>query len=246
MFGGLLVRGHIGRREQAAGCFTGGRSYLAACAGGRSRGEYPERGDCDCSCDSDCRGDAHQSLFVRGGAQGGILNVLRADANADKASENVLDTRDADDGFELPRRTKGTGVAEEMLETFVREWKSHGTPVKGYANLFYGQFIVLMADESATGVSGCSTDSSVHLIKEIENRFGINLFDRLMLAFRINDKVQMVPLSQLPYALENGFVNADTLYFNNTVQTKVELEGKWLIPVKDSWLADRYLKTTAK
>ena len=135
---------------------------------------------------------------------------------------------------------------EEMLETFVREWKSHGTPVKGYANLLYGQFIVLMADESATGVSGCSTDSSVHLIKEIESRFGINLFDRLMLAFQIKEKVQMVPLSQLPYALENGLLDADTLYFNNTVQTKAELEEKWLIPVKNSWLGDRYLKASAK
>lgn len=135
---------------------------------------------------------------------------------------------------------------EEMLETFVRNWKSHGTPVKGYANLFYGQFIVLMADENATGVSGCSTDSSVRLIKAIEQRFGVNMFDRLMLAFRIRDKVQMVPLSQLPYAVENGFIDGDTLYFNNTVQTKAELEDKWIIPMKDSWLAGRYLKTPAK
>ena len=141
---------------------------------------------------------------------------------------------------------------ETLLEAFVHDWKSHGTPVKGYANLFYGQFIVLMADETATGVSGCSTDSSVRLIKEIENQFGVNLFDRLLLAFRIDtkvgpsdvpspaaSKVQMVPLSQLPYALENGFINGDTLYFNNTVQTKAELENKWLIPLKDSWLASR-------
>jgi hypothetical protein len=135
---------------------------------------------------------------------------------------------------------------EEMLEAFVRDWKSHGTPVKGYANLFYGQFIVLMADENATGVSGCSTDSSVHLIKEIEKRFGIHLFDRLMLAFRVNDKVQMVPLSQLPHALANGNIDGDTLYFNNTVQTKAELEDRWLIPLKDSWLGDRYLKAPAK
>ena len=135
---------------------------------------------------------------------------------------------------------------EEMLEAFVRDWKSHGTPVKGYANLFYGQFIVLMADENATGVSGCSTDSSVRLIKEIESRFGVNLFDRLMLALRVKDKVQMVPLSQLPYALENGNINGDTLYFNNTVQTKAELENKWLIPLKDSWLGERYLKAPAK
>ena len=130
---------------------------------------------------------------------------------------------------------------EEMLEAFVRDWKSHGVTVKGYGNLFYGQFIVLMADETATGVSGCSTDGSVRLVKEIEQRFGVNLFDRLMLAFRIKDKVQMVPLSQLPYALENGFVDEETLYFDNTVQTKEELETKWLIPLKDSWLAGRFL-----
>ncbi len=134
---------------------------------------------------------------------------------------------------------------EEMLEAFVRDWKSHGTPVKGYANLFYGQFIVLMADETASGVSGCSTDSSVHLIKQIETEFQVQLFDRLNLAFFIEKKVQMVPLAQLPYALENGFIKAETLYFNNTVQTKEELEEKWLIPMKDSWLGGRYLRPAA-
>ena len=131
---------------------------------------------------------------------------------------------------------------EEKLEAFVREWNSHGTPVKGYANLFYGQFIVLMADESATGVSGCSTDSSVRLIKEIEKTLQTPLFDRLSLAFFIKDKVQVVPMAQLPYALENGLIGADTLYFNNTVLTKAEMEARWIIPVKDSWLAAKYLK----
>jgi len=134
---------------------------------------------------------------------------------------------------------------EKMLEEFVQDWKSHGTPVKGYANLFYGQFIVLMADENATGVSGCSTDSSVRLIKEIEQKFQVQLFDRLTLAFQVKGKTQMVPMSQLPYALENGLISPDTLYFNNTVQTKEELAAKWLIPVKDSWLGGRYLKPSA-
>jgi len=134
---------------------------------------------------------------------------------------------------------------EKMLTAFAADWKSHGTPVKGYANLFYGQFIVLMADESATGVSGCSTDTSVRLIKEIEQRFGVPMFDRLMLAFRPKEKVEMVPLSQLPYALANGLIKPETPYFNNTVATKAELESKWLIPLKDSWLAGRYLKPAA-
>ena len=128
---------------------------------------------------------------------------------------------------------------EEMLNDFVAGWNSHGAPVKGYANLFFGHFIILMADETATGVSGCSTDSSVRLIKSIEQRFNVQLFERQNLAFIIKEKIQLLPLSQLNYAVENNFINGDTLYFNNTVLTKKELMNNWLIPVKESWLAKK-------
>jgi hypothetical protein len=128
---------------------------------------------------------------------------------------------------------------EEILEQFVTSWKSHGAGVKGYANLFFGQFIILMADESVAGVSGCSTDSSVNIIKEIEKKFKVNLFERQNLAFIIKDKVQLLPLSQLNYAAENKFIDGDTTYFNNTVTTKKDLIDNWLIPVKNSWLAKR-------
>lgn len=126
---------------------------------------------------------------------------------------------------------------EDMLKTFVSNWNSHGQPVKGYANLFFGQFVVLIADETAHGVSGCSTDSSVRVVKDIENMFHVNLFDRLLLAFLIKERVQIVPMAQLPYALENGFIDSSSLYFNNTVQTLQQLRENWLIPLKASWLA---------
>ena len=129
---------------------------------------------------------------------------------------------------------------EELLKEFAAQWKSHGTPVKGAAYLFFGQFIVLVADESATGVSGCSTDSSVRLVKDIEQKFGVSMFDRTTLAFVVKEKVELLPLSQLQYAVDNGFINTDTLYFNNLVQTKEELENKWIIPVKESWLFKRF------
>ncbi len=128
---------------------------------------------------------------------------------------------------------------EGMLNEFVAGWKSHGAPVKGYANLFFGQFIVIIADESDTAVGGCSTDSSVHVIKAIEEKFQVQMFDRQSLAFVIKDKVQLLPLNQLDYAVQNGFIKPETLYFNNTVLTKKELLDKWLIPLKDSWLAKR-------
>lgn len=128
---------------------------------------------------------------------------------------------------------------EPIMKEFVENWKSHGAPVKGFANLFFGQFIVIMADESNTMVGGCSTDSSVHMIKKIEQVFKIDLFNRQSLAFFIKDKVQLLPISQLNYAWENNFIGSETIYFNNTVTTKAGFLNEWLIPIKSSWLKSK-------
>src|SRR5438552_13120484 len=95
---------------------------------------------------------------------------------------------------------------EDLLNSFAAGWQSHGTPVKGYANLLFGQFIVLMADETASGVSGCSTDSSVRLIKQVEEIFKVDMFNRQNLAFLVKEKIQTIPMAQLDYAYENGFI----------------------------------------
>jgi hypothetical protein len=126
---------------------------------------------------------------------------------------------------------------EPLLEDFVANWKSHGAKVKGYATVLYGQFILIMADETATTVGGCSTDSSVHVIKAIEQMTGVQMFNRTLLAFYIKDAVQTIPQAQLKYALENRLLSMDTLYFNNLVHTKATLEKDWLQPISKSWLA---------
>ncbi len=131
---------------------------------------------------------------------------------------------------------------EPLLENFVEDWKSHGAKVKGYATVLYGQFIVIMADETATTVGGCSTDSSVHLIKAIEQLTGVQMFNRTLLAFFVRDKVQTIPLAQVAYALENGLLQKDSLYFNNLVANKAEMENKWMQPIEESWLGKKYLK----
>lgn len=134
---------------------------------------------------------------------------------------------------------------EQLLQQFAAEWKSHGDSVDAYANLFFGQFIVLMADESRTTVGGCSTDSSQRFIKSLEQAFGVELFNRSNLAFFIKDKVQVLPMNQVTYALENGFLTPETPYFNNTVLTKKEMEESWIVPLKNSWLAKKFGLATA-
>ena len=69
------------------------------------------------------------------------------------------------------------------------------------------------------------------LSKNLE-KFKVDFFNRTNLAFVSKDKIQLLPLNQLPYAFENGFILEDTLFFNNVIQTKSDLENKSIIPIK--------------
>jgi len=127
----------------------------------------------------------------------------------------------------------------EQLHHFYAQWQAHGAPVKGWAGLLFRRFIVMMADESEVGVSGCSTDSSVRVIKSIERQYEVNMFDRLSITFLVKGQPEVLPLNQVQYAIDKGFINGKTLLFNNLVSNRQELLDNWMQPLEDSWLKTR-------
>ncbi len=129
----------------------------------------------------------------------------------------------------------------EQLYQFYMQWESHGAPVKGWAKLLFRQFIVVIADETTEMIGGCSTDSSVRVIKSIERQYDVNFFDRMMITFLVKNKAEMLPYSQVQYAIDRGYINKETLLFSNvSVAAKSDLFEKWLVPLNKSWLADRF------
>ena len=134
---------------------------------------------------------------------------------------------------------KEANEVDEQLFHFYSQWQAHGAPVKGWAKLLFRQFVVVMADESDVNVTGCSTDSSVRVIKSLERQYDVYFFDRMMITFLRKGKADMLPFGQVQYALDNGFIDKDTPVFNNIVTTKKELLENWLVPLKDSWLGTR-------
>lgn len=123
----------------------------------------------------------------------------------------------------------------EQLEQFYLQWQVHGAPVKGWAGILFKQFILLVADESTQSISGCSIDSTVKVLKSIERQYNVQLFDRMTLTFLVKEKVEMLPLHQLNYAIEQNYIQEDTLIFNNLIDQLIELKNSWLIPLKNSW-----------
>lgn len=138
-----------------------------------------------------------------------------------------------------PFSEQQTLEVNEQLKQFYLQWMVHGKEVKGWAGLLFNRFIVLMADESMFEVSGCSIDSSVRVLKSIEKQYEVQLFDRLSITFLVKDKPESLPMNQVQYALDKGYINGDTLLFNNLVNTKKELLEHWLQPLSQSWLSSR-------
>lgn len=128
-------------------------------------------------------------------------------------------------------------VVSSEIKKFCESWQVHGKNIPASFKLEYDHFLILAVDESQVSASGCSIDSSVHVLKALQSDLGVDFFDRQKLAFLINRQVKLMGVPEVKEKLQAGVMNAQTITFNNLVATKRELANKWKIVVKDSWLA---------
>jgi hypothetical protein len=120
-------------------------------------------------------------------------------------------------------------------EEFINSWTRHGDDLKGSFTIKYNQFLILAVDESFNNVSGCSIDSSVRFIKELENELKLDLMDKMNITFKDNDHINLVKLSDFQKFAKEEKVNQETIVFNNMVNTKEDFENNWEVPAKESW-----------
>ena len=118
---------------------------------------------------------------------------------------------------------------------FINGWTRHGDDLKGSFTIKYNQFIVLALDESFNSASGCSIDSSVRFVQEVEKELNIDLMDKMNISFKDGENINIVKLSDFQKFAEEKKVTSETIVFNNMVNTKQDLETKWEVPANESW-----------
>jgi hypothetical protein len=131
----------------------------------------------------------------------------------------------------------------DTLTAFTHSWVAHGNPLKTSFAILYDQFIVLAADENFNEASGCSIDSSVRVIRQLDQQFSLGLFDRTKIGFLEGEQLSMIPLNELPNALAEGRWQQNSMFFNNVIELKGQLKNGWIIPANQTWLK-RYLAKT--
>ncbi|QLH33210.1 MAG: hypothetical protein HWD62_13030 [Cyclobacteriaceae bacterium] len=130
-----------------------------------------------------------------------------------------------------------------LLLPFCRQWEAHGHPLQSSFSILDNHFVVLAVNEDFHNPSGCSIDSSVGVLRKLEEVTGIDLLDRSRVPFLINGKIELIPLAHLKIQFQNGILKANTITFHTMATAKHQLEN-WKLPAENTWLA-KYLPTTA-
>ncbi|WBX74299.1 ABC transporter ATPase [Tenacibaculum pacificus] len=118
---------------------------------------------------------------------------------------------------------------------FIDNWTRRGDDLKGAFTVKYNQFLILAVDENVTSVSGCSIDSSVRFIKELENELKVDLMNKMNVSFKDGDIINIVKLSEFKQFAKAKKITSETVVFNNMVNTKGDFETKWEVTADKSW-----------
>ena len=130
-------------------------------------------------------------------------------------------------------------LIESRLTVFCDEWNTHGSLMPTSFDIKYNQFIILSVDESKLGTSGCSIDSSVRVLGELDQVLNVNLLDQGKISFLNKDEITISSLGEIKDFIQSGELTSSTKIFNPVIQKKEDLDSKWLIPASESWL-NRY------
>ena len=69
-------------------------------------------------------------------------------------------------------------------EAFLADWAAHRTPLATAHEWRYNQFLFVAVDETAAGASGCSIDTLVRFVRELERQFKVRFTDHASVWFR--------------------------------------------------------------
>ena len=135
-----------------------------------------------------------------------------------------------------PLEDSEVNFAQNMLNDFLSRWTSHNHALLAKGVVALKRFIIIALDESKSSMaSGCSIDSMTQQIQALAQQINADLMDRSTFYFISDDTIEGMHMSSMAQMYKENRVSDETLFFNNLVKTKKQLENGWLVPLKDSW-----------
>jgi hypothetical protein len=127
-------------------------------------------------------------------------------------------------------------TVRDRMTRFCEGWNTHGNLMPTSFELIENQILILAVDESNLGASGCSIDSSVRTLRELENLLQTNLTDQGKISLKnASGELKVIPGLGVKARVTSGEIDLKTEVINPTIRIKADLKNLWQ-PVRNSWL----------
>lgn len=126
-------------------------------------------------------------------------------------------------------------IVKDVLSRFAESWTSHNNRLNAYADVLLDRFVMLAADETRTGIGGCSIDASVRFMRQLGEQLRIDFLDRQTFAWLDDGQVRTATQEEFETLYQQGEIDDETLVFDNLVNTKEAFEKGWIKPLGKSW-----------
>ncbi|WP_298303989.1 ABC transporter ATPase [Flavobacterium sp.] len=139
--------------------------------------------------------------------------------------------------YQSSRKFSDEEVAEieKDLKQFIENWSAHGTSLEASFTIKYNRFIIIAVNQEFHPATGCSIDSSVGFIQNLEQKYSVDLLDKMNVAFKQGEFITYKTLLEFKKLAKDKSVYENTIVFNNLVNTIEELNEGWEIPASESW-----------
>ena len=124
---------------------------------------------------------------------------------------------------------------EAKIKDFLNSWTAHGSDLQASFLIKYNRFIVISLNESFNIATGCSIDSSVRFIQDLEKLYDVSLLDKMNVSYRHGEFIAHKPLIEFKKMIKNRSISKKTIVFNNLINNKSEFLNNWEVPIEESW-----------
>lgn len=129
-----------------------------------------------------------------------------------------------------------------LVNAFLPTWAYHGDALYASFEIMHDHFLVLALHEELAPAGGCAIDKSIHLFKEIDRRFDLNLFDRMRVGVQRDGKMMIMATNQVEMEYEKGVLVAESPVFDGSLHRLGDLRNKWPQPLSNTWMGSRLMR----
>ncbi len=139
--------------------------------------------------------------------------------------------------YQSNRKFSDEEVAEisEATQVFLENWSAHGQGLEASYLMQYNRFIIIAVNQDAQSATGCSIDASVKFIQDLEAKYQVDLLDKMNVTYKQGEFIAHKTLIEFKQMAKAKSVSANTIVFNNLVNTIEEWQDFWEVPASDSW-----------